>query len=51
MFSDEKDVIVTTYKVKVEGAVDCQDASGNYKRRVRFGNWRTVNGLPFFTPT
>ncbi len=29
-FSDEKDVIVTTYTVKVEGTVDGQDASGTY---------------------
>ena len=27
-FSDEKDVIVTTYTVKVEGTVDGKDASG-----------------------
>src|SRR6202047_2770608 len=30
MFSDEKDVIVTTYTVKVEGTVDGKDASGTY---------------------
>src|SRR4051812_31314777 len=30
MFSDEKDVIVTTYKVKVEGTVDGKDVSGMY---------------------
>jgi hypothetical protein len=29
-FSDEKDVIVTTYTVKVEGTVDGKDASGMY---------------------
>jgi len=29
-FSDEKDVIVTTYTVKVEGTVDGKDASGAY---------------------
>jgi hypothetical protein len=29
-FSDEKDVIVTTYTVKVEGTVDGKDASGTY---------------------
>jgi Domain of unknown function (DUF4440) len=29
-FSDEKDVIVTTYVVKVEGTYDGKDASGNY---------------------
>jgi hypothetical protein len=30
MFSDEKDVIVTTYKVKVEGTLDGKDMSGTY---------------------
>jgi hypothetical protein len=30
MFSDEKDVVVTTYTVKVEGTVDGQDMSGTY---------------------
>jgi hypothetical protein len=29
-FSDEPDVIVTTYTVKVEGTVDGKDASGTY---------------------
>ena len=29
-FSDEKDVIVTTYTVKVEGTFDGKDASGTY---------------------
>jgi hypothetical protein len=29
-FSDEKDVIVTTYVVKVEGTFDGKDASGTY---------------------
>ena len=29
-YSDEPDVIVTTYKVKVEGTVDGKDASGTY---------------------
>jgi hypothetical protein len=29
-FSDEKDIIVTTYTVKVEGTVDGKDASGMY---------------------
>jgi Domain of unknown function (DUF4440) len=29
-FSDEKDVIVTTYVVKVEGTYDGKDASGTY---------------------
>jgi ketosteroid isomerase-like protein len=29
-FSDEKDVMVTTYKVKIEGTVDSKDVSGTY---------------------
>jgi hypothetical protein len=29
-FSDEKDVIVTTYVVKIEGTYDGKDASGTY---------------------
>jgi ketosteroid isomerase-like protein len=29
-FSDEKDVIVTTYTVKIEGTMDGKDASGTY---------------------
>jgi ketosteroid isomerase-like protein len=29
-FSDEKDVIVTTYVVKIEGTLDGKDASGTY---------------------
>ena len=30
IFSDEKDVIVATYTVKVEGTVDGKDVSGSY---------------------
>jgi len=30
MFSDEKDVIVTTYTVKLEGTADGKDMSGTY---------------------
>jgi hypothetical protein len=41
MFSDEKDVIVTTYKVKVEGTVDGKDASGNYNAG---SVWKLENG-------
>jgi len=41
MFSDEKDVIVTTYKVKVEGTVDGKDDSGNYNAG---SVWRLENG-------
>ena len=29
-FSDENDVIVTTYTVKIEGTMDGKDASGTY---------------------
>lgn len=29
-FSDEKDVVVTTYTVKIEGTFDGKDASGTY---------------------
>ena len=41
VFSDEKDVIVTTYKVKVEGTVDGKDASGNYNAG---SVWKLENG-------
>ena len=41
MFSDEKDVIVTTYKVKVEGAVDGKDMSGTYNAG---SVWKLENG-------
>ncbi len=41
IFSDEKDVIVTTYKVKVEGTVDGKDASGNYNAG---SVWKLENG-------
>ena len=41
MFSDEKDVIVTTYKVKVEGTVDGKDMSGNYNAG---SVWKLENG-------
>ena len=30
IFSDEKDVMVTTYKVKIEGTMDSKDVSGTY---------------------
>ena len=30
IFSDEKDVIVATYKVKLEGTFDGKDMSGTY---------------------
>lgn len=41
MFSDEKDVIVTTYTVKVEGTVDGKDASGTYNAG---SVWKLENG-------
>jgi hypothetical protein len=41
MFSDEKDVIVTTYKVKVEGTVDGKDVSGTYNAG---SVWKLENG-------
>jgi hypothetical protein len=41
MFSDEKDVIVTTYKVKVDGTVDEKDASGTYNAG---SVWKLENG-------
>ena len=41
MFSDEKDVIVTTYKVKLEGTVDGKDMSGLYNAG---SVWKLENG-------
>jgi hypothetical protein len=41
MFSDEKDVIVATYKVKVEGTVDGKDVSGTYNAG---SVWKLENG-------
>jgi hypothetical protein len=41
MFSDEKDVIVTTYKVKVEGTADGKDVSGTYNAG---SVWKLENG-------
>ena len=41
MFSDEKDVVVTTYTVKIEGTVDGQDASGTYNAG---SVWKMENG-------
>jgi hypothetical protein len=41
MFSDEKDVIVTTYKVKLEGTVDGKDMSGTYNAG---SVWKLENG-------
>ena len=41
MFSDEKDVIVATYKVKIEGTVDGKDMSGTYNAG---SVWKLENG-------
>jgi hypothetical protein len=41
MFSDEKDVIVTTYKVKVDGTADGKDMSGMYNAG---SVWKLENG-------
>ncbi len=42
MFSDEKDVVVATYKVKIEGTYDGKDASGivQCRNRVETGEWK-----------
>jgi len=46
MFSYEKDVIVTTYKVKVEGTVDGKDMSGTYNAgsvwKLENGQWQAI---------
>src|SRR5215469_9979385 len=46
MFSDEKDVIVSTYKVKVEGTYDGKDMSGTYNAGTLWkqenGKWRAI---------
>jgi hypothetical protein len=41
MFSDEKDVVVTTYTVKVEGTNEGKDASGTYNAG---SVWKLENG-------
>src|SRR5213082_2357846 len=41
MFSDEKDVVVTTYKVKIEGTYDGKDMSGTYNAGTV---WKQENG-------
>lgn len=41
MFSDEKDVVVTTYMVKIEGTYDGKDASGTYNAG---SVWKQENG-------
>ena len=46
VFSDEKDVIVTNYTVKVEGTVDGKDASGTYNAgsvwKLENGQWMAI---------
>ena len=45
-FSDEKDVIVTTYVVKIEGTYDGKDASGTYNAgsvwKMEKGAWMAI---------
>ena len=45
-FSDEKDVMVTTYTVKVEGTMDGKDASGTYNAgsvwKQEKGEWMAI---------
>jgi len=45
-FSDEKDVIVTTYTVKVEGTFNGKDASGTYNAgtvwKLENGSWLAI---------
>jgi hypothetical protein len=45
-FSDEKDVIVTTYTVKIEGTFDGKDASGTYNAgsvwKMEKGQWLAI---------
>jgi hypothetical protein len=46
MFSDEKDVVVTTYTVKIQGTYDGKDASGTYNAgsvwKQENGNWMAI---------
>ena len=45
-FSDEPDVMVTTYTVKIEGTVDGKDASGTYNAgsvwKMENGQWMAI---------
>ena len=45
-FSDEKDVIVTTYTVKIEGTYDGKDSSGTYGAgsvwKIENGSWMAI---------
>jgi hypothetical protein len=46
MFSDEKDVVVATYKVKVEGTYQGKDMSGTYNAgsvwKLENGKWMAI---------
>ena len=46
MFSDEKDVVVSTYKVKIEGTYAGKDMSGTYNAgtvwKKENGNWMAI---------
>jgi hypothetical protein len=46
IFSDEKDVVVTTYKVKIEGTYDGKDMSGTYNAgtvwKQEYGKWMAI---------
>jgi len=46
MFTDEPDVVVTTYTVKVEGTISGQDYSGNYNAgsvwKAEKGKWMVI---------
>jgi hypothetical protein len=46
MFSDEKDVVVTTYKVKIEGTYEGKDMSGTYNAgtvwKQEKGKWMAI---------
>ena len=45
-FSDEKDVVVTTYVVKVEGSMGAQDMTGTYNAgtvwKMENGSWLAI---------
>jgi hypothetical protein len=46
MFSDEKDVVVTTYIVKIEGTADGKDMTGTYNAgsvwKLENGQWMAI---------
>ena len=46
MFSDGTDVVVATYKVKIEGTYDGKDASGTYNAgsvwKLENGKWMAI---------